>query len=364
MSRRFTEVFSVFLKLGLTSYGGPLAGIALLERTICEEKKWIPRDRFIEIFTICKVLPGPVATMTAISSGREVGGTLGGYAAGTGFILPAFLMMLGLGYIYQSFSHVPGFSAWMIGTQVAAITVVAASVLQMARPHFKKAHAIVLLAVGVLCTYTMPKLEPLLILVAGGLGAYVANQKAKSTRALDVSLLLLLFWVCFKSAAFVFGTGLAVLPVLETEMVGRGWVKLPTFLDGLALGQVTPGPILITATFIGFQMLGVVGAVFATLGIFAPAFFYTLFVVPRVWRVLQGKPYMPGFIAWAVPVVIGTILGSLPRLAMGIPRTVNVLALTLGLIAIQRWIKPPAYLLIPGTGLVCWGLQLGVGAIF
>lgn len=365
-------LFREFTRLGFIGFGGPAAVIALLER---ENRKqtWVSETRFFESLTICKLLPGPVATQLVMMMGREMRGTLGGLITGIAFIWPAFAIVLLLSLIYTKFPNLSETKVMLHAMQVASVAIILNSVAALAKDHFASAQFWLVAIVSGIVVYFHPGLEPLLILFFGFLGVFATRKTiffgamvlassfaSFSVRAyesvepfLEPERLTPLFWTCFKAAAFVFGTGLAVIPFLETDVVQKyHWLTSEDFLNGVSIGQITPGPVVITATFIGYKTSGFVGAIVATLGIFLPAFIATLGIVPRVRSKLLTGDGFAKFSKSAQPAIIGGLLAFILRLA---PEFLHgtfawiLLAISLPLVAFTR---------IPS-----WAMILGAGAL-
>lgn len=358
-----------------------MATIAMMEEELIRKRQWFSTTRFTEMVSVCKLLPGPVATQMAIYLGFERSGIPGGLFAGIFFILPSFLLVLVLSYFYTIFGAPQKFSAIFLGMQAGALSVILISLLQLARPYREKQSAWLIASVSAIVVGLSPRWEPLVILFwglaggffyayceglrhklfsfgglflflilifVGGLGLNMAGEK----------LLLQIFWVCFKAGAFVFGTGLAVVPVLEADVVQRfHWLTHHEFMDGLAIGQITPGPYVITATFIGFKAAGWLGALASTFGIFLPAFINILYIVPRIWNKVSGSRFAFGFSAWAIPAVIGGIFGSFVHLGQLTLLATPIIFIFLFVLFASIKLKIPAWALIPIAGVM--GALLG-----
>ena len=356
------ETVRYFFKLGITGFGGPLAIIAMLEEEWVRRKKWITSDRFSEILSICKLLPGPVATQLAIFLGYEKGGRWVGAASGLAFIIPSFLMILGLSAAYFSSSGFAQASSLFLGMQVAALVVVLSSSTHLWKPYQKEVRPYFYLLMGLLLMIKAPQFEPLFLLTLGLLNIAIENQLSKkAAKTFEAGSLLWiglsLFWTCFHAGAFTFGTGLAVIPLLEHDVVTHHqWMSPTEFLDGLAFGQITPGPVVITSTFIGYRVAGLYGACAATAGMFLPAFLLILFIVPLVWPKIAGTPYLRHFSRGAIPAVVGGILATSLKLFYPIlsahPATL-VLALVVAILVIRFKTPPWAVIPLAGAALGC-----------
>ncbi|MGK5084231.1 chromate efflux transporter [Bdellovibrionota bacterium FG-1] len=369
---KLKEIAVFFFKLGVFGFGGPIAVIGMMEQETVERRGWLTQSEFSEIYAICKMLPGPVGPQVAIYLGQlRAGSRWGGVVAGVLFVLPAFLMVLGLSVLYKNTAGVAQFGPVLMGLQAAALVVVVTSTWALARPYKKERRAWVIAGVSALIVLFRPRWEPLVILGFGLFGGWLCSGGVKLSQEkkqwgffpiiyasnwghlLGTGKLMQLFWMCFKAGMFVFGTGLAVLPVLEADAVGaHHWITHSQFMDGMAIGQVTPGPFVITSTFIGYLAAGYPGAIAATLGMFLPSFINILFLVPRIWKRFSGTPGAQGFTSWAIPAVIGGIFSSMVKLGgVALVSGPAIVLFALALL-IALWKNPPAWLLIPGAGLI------------
>lgn len=375
------EIFKSFLRMGVLGFGGPVAVMGMLEDEFCTKRKWLTTQHFSEVYALLKVMPGPVSTQMAIYIGSLRGGRLGGVVSGMAFISPAFILVLLMSVFYvhsgQKYVSAGGFFS---GLQAGALVVILLSTLQLARPYLGRLYAWVLAFLAGVLVFFAPRWEPVVICGAGVFGIiktlraahgmeYKAPEKTQVSQKMNMIVpgmvawvgglsasqiqLIQIFWTCFKAGAFVFGTGLAIVPMLEADVVSRfHWLSHAEFIDGLAMGQVTPGPIVITATFIGYKAAGWLGAGMATLGIFLPSFVNVLWILPKLWSRLSGTLAAQGFAGWAIPAVIGGILATAVRIGtmvFGSSLAAGcVFAMMLGFAV---WLKPPAWLLIPIAGL-------------
>jgi chromate transporter len=276
--------------------------------------------------------------------------------------------MLGLSYFYLNSSMFQGSRAFLTGMQAGALVVIVMSTWSLSRPyrHAKPAWAIA--AISAVLVFFLPRWEPLIILFWGVSGAFRMARRPKAMNmsmhgwgipaafasaatTLKSSVLADLFWVAFKSGAFVFGTGLAIVPMLEGDVVRHfHWLTHSEFMDGLALGQITPGPVVITMTFIGYKAAGWIGAILATIGIFLPSFINVLWLLPRTWARFSGTPAAGGFTAWAIPAVVGCIFGTAVKLGwISLNQWSAILVFVAALAAAIRF-RPAAWVLIPAAG--------------
>ncbi|MEK6705010.1 MAG: chromate efflux transporter [Bdellovibrionota bacterium] len=388
MRHKTVETACIFFRLGMLGFGGPIATMAMIEEEICRRRRWFSSEHFAEMYAVLKLLPGPISTQMAIYAGRFRGGLVGGVVAGCAFVMPAFLLVILLAHLYLRLGSVASFSSLLLGFQAGAFALIVLSIWQLAKPHVARREAWVIAAVSCAVVFAFPRWEPLVILLFGLCGVFFSKDVKLSAKPapLDAdrskklytagflsgvgftvfrdSVLTKLFWVCFKAGAFVVGTGLAIVPLLEADVVQHHkWLNHSEFMDAIAIGQVTPGPVVITATFIGYKVAGIAGAVCATVGIFLPAFVNILFIVPRAWRYLSGTRGARGFASWAIPSVIGAIAGATMKLALLTMNSwIAVLVALVSLFCVVKFRSPP-WLLVPLSGAAAWAL-IELSAIF
>lgn len=307
---KLSELAFLFFRLGSLGFGGPMALVALMEQECVKQKKWISRDRFEESFVFCKLLPGPIAYQMALWVGYELRGRIGGFISGFFFVLPAATLL----YLFAKFyDSIHGFSSsgWILeGLRVGALVVILQSIGSLFSPYKKRVSAWFYALGGAFLMGLQPRLEPLIIL-GGGLLSILLIRSRPSLRLKMPSwtVLLALFWTHFKAGAFVFGTGLAIVPVLEKEVVGVfHWLNPQEFLDALVFGQVTPGPVTTLASFIGYKVSGGLGSIIATSGIYFPGALMILFILPTLRKAIEGKSWLTDFQLGAVPTVIGCLI--------------------------------------------------------
>jgi chromate transporter len=386
--KKISDLAWVFFRIGCLGFGGPIATMAMMEEEAVRKRNWVTESQYNEMYAITKMLPGPASTQLAIFIAKTYAGTLGGIAAGVMFILPSFLLILALSVIYVKSGHVSQVRGLLTGLQIGALAVILISVEQMSKHYWKELYAWIIVIISGVIIFDQPRWEPLVILICGVLGAVLFSRKfknknsASSSSALDTSndlsnttlkavvaapvigaasltTLGQLFWTCFKAGAFVFGTGLAIVPLLEGDTVSHyHWVTHSQFMDGLAIGQITPGPVVITVTFIGYIAAGWIGSLVATAGIFLPPFINILILVPVFWAKWSGTPSSKGFSAWAIPAVIGGILGTMVRLGVLTVTTPAQLVLLIVCLVLALRFRPPAWFLIPGAGAAAQILSL------
>ncbi len=321
MNRPFTlTIFLSFLRLGLTAFGGP-AMVAYIKEMAVTRRKWLDEDKFENGIALCQTIPGATVMQTAAYVGLRARGIAGALASFVGFGLPAFILMLVLSSLYARYHDVPRIISLFNGLQVAVVAIVAnatysfgKSTLNNFRDIFLAIIASALLWIGV-----SPFIVILGAAVAGitflsGKGIIpVSTVKGETDRhsIKQLSVLLLIFFLgllmlylidakllnlavlMMRIDLFAFGGGFASIPLMLHEIVNvRGWMDSKTFMDGIALGQVTPGPIVITSTFVGYLTHGIAGAFVATIAIFTPSFLMVVAITPLMDRLRTSTYFL------------------------------------------------------------------------
>ncbi|HYA02814.1 MAG TPA: chromate efflux transporter [Syntrophobacteria bacterium] len=341
-SHPLARLFGSFLRLGITSFGGP-AMIAYIRRMAVEQKQWLDHESFEDGVALCQTIPGATAMQMAAYTGLKIRGARGAVASYVAFGLPAFLLMLMLSFAYSRTHGLPAVVSAFSGLQAVIVSVVANATLSFGKTSLKnwKSVVIALIAAALFGLMADPVLILLLAALLGVLlnrSGPAANKTSHATRIEHTTfpILLLLF---ASAAGFVvlfflrkdlfdlatlmsridlmaFGGGFASVPLMFHEVVQvRSWMDAPTFLNGIVLGQFTPGPIVITATFVGFLVCGLPGAVVATIAIFLPSFVIVLGVAPYFDRV-RTSPWFTGAIAGVLSSFVGLLLAVTVRFAL------------------------------------------------
>ena len=306
--QRLVSIASVFLKLGVIGFGGPAAHIAMMEAEVVRDRQWLERSQFLDLLGATNLIPGPNSTEMAIHIGYLYGGVWGLVIAGICFLFPAITMTTILAFIYTQFGSLPQIAPLLFGIKPAVIVVIIAALYRLATKAIKQRKFwLIFLLVVIL---NLLGLNEVISLLLGGLFGMVgliltegnANtipllvffisksiNQAKNDDQLTPSLWQLgLFFL--KIGSILFGSGYVLIAFLEGELVDQyGWLTQQQLLDAIAIGQFTPGPVLSTATFIGYIILGIPGAIVATLGIFLPSFFFVLAVNPIIPKLRRSK---------------------------------------------------------------------------
>jgi chromate transporter len=305
------ELALLFLKLGTIAFGGPAAHIAMMRQEVVENRGWLTDEKFLDLTSASNLIPGPNSTELAIHIGYERRGWTGLLVAGICFIVPAALIVLGFAWAYVTYGELPQVASILSGIKPVIIAIVLQALWQLAKTAIKNVWLALLCVVGVVLSFV--GVNELLLLLASGLLVAFARRlqtaRATTANALVAPILIIqtgatttavsltaIFLFFLKIGSVLFGSGYVLLAFLRSDLVERyGWITEKQLLDAVAVGQVTPGPVFTTATFIGYLLAGVPGAFVATIGIFLPAF---VFVALSGWLIprLRASPVLGAFL--------------------------------------------------------------------
>ena len=271
---KLISLCQLFLKLGFLGFGGPAAHIALLEEEVVDKRKWMTHEEFLDRMSVTHLLPGPNSTEMALFCGGHYAGILGILAAGVCFIFPAFSLTLLAGIFYEQVQSFAYTETFLYGIRAALIVIIFKAVWKLCRSSFKSPFFVFLgLGVALLCGVFF--VHEMMAILLGGMIGLIGQTKAIKKKGLFCFTPM--FFAFLKIGIILFGSGYVLIAYLEGEFVHRlGLLSNTDLLDAVAIGQITPGPVLTTATFVGYRLEGVVGAVMATIGIFLPSFLLVL----------------------------------------------------------------------------------------
>lgn len=370
-----SDLVRYFLWLGTTGFGGPIALCGAMQRDLVDGRKWISKEDYGEGLALSQLAPGPLAAQLAIYLGWVKGGTFGATVTGIAFVLPSFLMVLALSAVYVELGGVPGMQAAFYGVGAAVIGIIARSAYKLATSTVGKHR----LLWGVFATSAVvtgvTETESAWLFVAAGLVAMAvlgggAKAKAGATAAALVPWPVLLSgihgpatnatlaqiaWFFTKAGAFVFGSGLAIVPFLHGGVVNEyGWLDERQFLDAVAVAMITPGPVVITVAFIGYLVGGPIGATVAALATFLPC--WVLTVVPAPYFRRFGKdPRLKAFVDGVTAAASGAIAGAVfvlgRRAIVDLPTALLAAGTVLALVYAKRIPEPVLILAAAAVGL-------------
>ena len=321
------ELAALFLKLGTIAFGGPAAHIAMMEDEVVRRRRWMTNDEFLDLLGATNLIPGPNSTEMAIHIGHRRAGWKGLVVAGASFILPAMLIVTGFAWAYVRYGSIPEVKGVLYGVKPVIIVIVLQALWSLGRAALKTKFLAVIGIAGVILTFL--GLHELLILLGGGLIVAAVRLIVRAVKGQQSILSLisasplivflqsgttgvatapfslgLLFLFFLKVGAVLYGSGYVLLAFIRADLVERWhWLTESQLLDAIAVGQVTPGPVFTTATFIGYVLGGTKGAAVATLGIFLPAFVFVAAsgpLVPRIRRSPTAGAFLDGVNAAAL----------------------------------------------------------------
>lgn len=348
------QIFWRFLRFGFVAWGGPVAQIAMVRRELVEEEAWVSGARFNRLLAVYQVLPGPEAHELCVHLGMIAGRRLGGLAAGLGFMLPGFVLMLALSWLYFRLDLTQSaLGAVFLGVQVGVIALIVRAV------HRIGSHVLIdnrLWAIGLAASAAaLAGVSFWIVLPAGGLLYLLVGQRCYLLAAAVVAVAaaaalltlhglpdaaiaaavpliaagsvpaLTLFLSGLKAGLLTFGGAYTVIPFLRGDAVGQGWMTDAQFLDGLALSGILPAPLIIFSTFVGYYAGGPAGALAMTAGIFLPAFAFSLLFFDRLERVVEN-PRLHAFLEGVAAAVVGLIAATTLELGLALAARLPSLA--------------------------------------
>jgi chromate transporter len=351
-SRRLLEVAALFLKLGLTAFGGPAAHLGMMHSEVVKRRKWLDDQQFLDLLGATNLIPGPNSTEMAIHIGFLRAGWPGLIAGGTAFILPAVLIVIALAWVYVEFGASPAAGWLLYGIKPAIIAIIVMALWDLGR-RAVKGPLTVAVGIGVFALYFLQANEIALLVVGGLIVMLAANlRRLRQSGLRGIFLpfsalgapalvagrfsLPLLFLTFLKIGAVLYGSGYVLLAFMRADFVTRlGWLTDQQLLDAIAIGQVTPGPVFTTATFVGYLLGGMPGAWLATLGIFLPSFIFVAVSNPLIPR-LRSSPWVSGLLDGvniASLGLMGAVTLELGRASLIDPLTIAVAVVSLALLA-------------------------------
>jgi chromate transporter len=369
------EILRYFLALGTFGFGGPIALAGYMQRDLVEKRGWITKKDYVEGLALAQLAPGPLAAQLAIYLGWIKGRILGATAVAAAFILPSFVMVLGLSALYVRFGGLSWMQSAFYGVGAAVIAIIARSALKLVKMTIGKDRLLwVLFGASAIATAWTEKEIIWLFLGSGVVTLIVRGRWKPSARAAALlppgvlamvaqaaapgaavawPLLAKIALVFAEAGAFVFGSGLAIVPFLHGSVVNQyGWLTERQFLDAVAVAMITPGPVVITVAFIGYLKAGFAGAVAAALGVFLPCYLFVIIPAPY-FRRFADNPRVRAFVDGVTSAATGAIAGA--AFVLGRRAIIDV---TTVIIAVATWLvftrfkKVPEPLVILAAGVV------------
>ena len=347
-----------FAYLGSLGFGGPVALVGYMQRDLVERRRWFSREEYLKALALSQLAPGPLAAQLAICLGFIHSRVRGATLVGLTFILPSFLMTVAIGWFYVRYGGLPWMQAVFYGVSAAVIAIIVRAGSKLARLTLGRER--LLWAVFVLMTVVTAwsESEILTLFVLCGVATLVVQappaflRKAPSAcvGVAAPALLAELLWFFAKAGAFVFGSGLAIVPFLYGGVVQQHrWLTDKQFLDAVAVAMLTPGPVVITVAFIGYLVAGFAGAGAAAVGVFLPVYLFV--VIPYPWfDRISANPQVKAFVAGVTAAAAGAIAGACIVLARRAIVDAPALAIALATLGITWRVQVPEPVLIAAAG--------------
>jgi chromate transporter len=367
------DLILYFLKLGTTGFGGPVALVGYMHRDLVEQRKWITEQDYKDGLALAQLAPGPLAAQLGIYLGYVHYKIIGATLAGLAFVLPSFVIVVVLGIAYKLFGGLPWMQAIFYGVGAAVVGIIAISSYKLSEKSISKFNidAIkkqwilwLLFIMALIITYLTEREEVLLFIAAGLLYMFLKAPPKWMKRTTAVNSVLLfgigfwdfntgtlgkIAWFFAKAGAFVFGSGLAIVPFLHSGVVTEyGWLTEQEFIDAVAVAMITPGPVVITVGFIGYLVAGFPGACVAALATFLPCYLFTVLPAPYFHK--YGKhPSVKAFVDGITAAVVGALAGAVVVIALrtikDIPTAIIALTSIVVLLTTKK-IKEPVIILL------------------
>jgi len=372
------ELVRYFLYLGTLGFGGPVALVGFMHRDLVERRRWIDEDEYRLGVALAQIMPGPLAAQLAIALGYFQRGVFGATAVGLAFVVPSFLMVIGISIAYKRFGGLWWMQALFYGIGAAVIAIIAIAAYKLARSTNQRDPLLwaVFGALGIVTMWAEAELAEFFVIA--GLVTLFARARPTRAQALtagfggaavvaliwlierwfvnlkvggdQVLLQILVFFT--KAGAFVFGSGLAIVPFLHQGVVQQfGWLNEQQFIDAVAVAMITPGPVVITVVFIGFLAAGILGAVAAAIGIFLPVYLFTIIPAPWFSR-NRDNALLKAFVLGATSAATGAIAGAVILLARRAIYDVPTAAVALISLGVLWRFKVPEPILVAAAGIV------------
>lgn len=358
-----------FLRLGTFGFGGPIALVAYMQRDLVEERRWVSKEDYLEGLAFSQLCPGPLAAQLAKYIGWLHGGIWGATLAGLAFVLPSFLMVLLLAAAYVHFGQLAWIRGLFYGIGAAVSAIIVRSAWKLILKTIGRDYLLWGLFLALAVTTVWTESEMVWLFILSGIIAVVVKApprlREKEARtflltpllggalgSFSVGTVASIFLYFLKAGAFVFGSGLAIVPFLYGGVVGKfHWLTERQFLDAVAVAMITPGPIVITSGFIGYLVAGPVGACVAALAVFLPPYLLVIFVAPYYRRFAQNrqvKAFVQGVTAAAIGAIAGAAVILSRRALVDVP-TILIAIATFSALVVWKKVPEPVLILIAGT---------------
>ena len=365
------QLLLYFLRLGTLGFGGPIALVGYMEQDLVERRRWFSKQDYLEGLTLAQLAPGPLAAQLAIYLGWVRGRVMGATLTGLAFIAPSFLMVIALAILYIHYGGLPWVQKAFYGVSAAVIAIIIRSAYKLTGITLGRDYLLWGLFAATAAITALTGAEIIWVFLAAGIIALLVKapphwgRKPPDTMLTMIGPLLLtglhgpasagtlgqIFGYFAAAGAFIFGSGLAIVPFLHSGVVDKfGWLDERQFLDAVAVAMITPGPVVITVGFIGYLVAGVAGAILAALGVFLPCYLFVVIPAPY-YRRYAGNPRIKAFIQGITAAAVGAIGGAvfiLGRHAITDVPTVLICLVALGVILRFKQVPDPLVVLLAG----------------
>lgn len=312
---RLREIARPFLKIGAFGFGGGMGMLAMIRAECVKRRKWLTDEEMGTGVAIGQLIPGPFVPNYCQYIGHKLRGLRGAAVATVSLLLPSFLLMIILSWVYLTYHTLPGVTAIFKGIGVAMTAIIIWAAYDMGRVMIRNGKRILIFIFSL--TMLLLKIDPVLTVLASAVLMMIFDHvpsgkifMAVPVLVFDLKKILEIFWIFFKTGAVIFGGGYAAIPFIEKEVcVIRPWLTAQEFLAGIALGQITPGPVAITATFVGFKAGGLLGAFTATLAIFLPSFLIFQIII-RIYQRVEHNKFIVSFLNGAKSAIVAILFST------------------------------------------------------
>jgi chromate transporter len=365
-----TAFVAYFLRLGTIGFGGPIALAGAMQRDLVEDRGWVTKDEYMKGLALAQLAPGPLAAQLAIYLGWARAGVIGATLVSFAFVIPSFLMVLAISFAYVRFGGLAWMQSAFYGIGAAVIAIVLRSAYKLVRLTLGRDWLLWAIFIANAIATAVMEAEVISLIVGCGIASLlVRTWKRRSATALSIAPPVFLamsapitaatggslFWFFAKAGAFVFGSGLAIVPFLYGGVVGQHqWLSEQQFLDAVAVAMITPGPVVITVAFIGYLVEGFHGAVLASLGVFLPCYLFVILPAPFYARFADNprlKAFVDGVTAAATGAIAGAVYVLGHRAIVDIP-TILIFAGTLASLIWLKRVPEPVIIAIVGIASV------------
>ena len=368
-----------FLKLGTIGFGGPVALVGYMHRDLVEKREWITEEEYREGLALAQLAPGPLAAQLSIYLGFVHYRILGATLAGVAFVIPSFIMVVLLGMAYQLYGGLPWMQAVFYGVGAGVIGIIAMSsykltvktVSKFNRADIRRNWLLWVFYIVAAVVTVITKTEQVLLFVLAGLIYMLVKAPPKAARKQPLASFFILgisfwqfewntlgkiAWFFAKAGAFVFGSGLAIVPFLHSGVVTENhWLTENQFIDAVAVAMITPGPVVITVGFIGYLINGFAGASMAALATFIPCYLFTIVLAPSFKKIAKNssvKAFVDGITAAVIGALVGAVIVIASRSIADIPTALIAIASVLSLIYLKKIQEPQIILATALLGLI------------